>query len=405
MSAFVRGNRDLIKAMNRNLLLNIIRQHRFITRKQLTDASGLSVGAVSQIVNELLNQGWLLEQDHDEDTGGRPRSILRLNPTAGYALGLKLMENRVVAAVTNFETDVLYYRDYNFDFDDNPNNLSRILASVIEITLAEARIDRDQLFGAGIGLAGVIYAQSGIVHHSPFFGWRDVPLAKLVQNRVELPIYVENDVNTLTITQQLFGAGYNRSHFIVVTVGRGIGMGMVINGQLYQGAFGGAGEIGHNILWHGTGQTLEDVAADPAVVQAVESAKTLADVIALANAGDSQACQVLADSGTAIGVSLANIVNTIGPELIILSGEGIAAGDYRLQPMMAALRQYTFNGLLDRVEVVVEPTDDRAWARGAASVVISKVFESPTVEARVHVFSPQPPGPLVPEGEGGESRI
>lgn len=385
MATFFRGNRDLIKAVNRNLLLNIIRREGFITRKQLTDVSGLSVGAVSQIVNELLSQGWLLEREDEEETGGRPRTILRLNPTAGYALGLKLMENRVVAAVTNFETEVLHYRDYHFAFDDNPHHLSRILASVIEVTLAEARIHRSQLLGIGIGLAGVIYAQTGVVHHSPFFGWRDVPLAKLIQERVELPVYIENDVNTLTITEQLFGAGCNSSHFIVVTVGRGVGLGMVINGQLYQGASGSAGEVGHNVMVYRDGQvlTLEDIASDPAVVQSVEGAKDLLDVIAMADAGNDTARRALAESGTVIGMNIANLVNIIGPELIILSGEGIVAGEYRLKPMLETLQRCTFNGLLDKVEVVVEPTDDRSWARGAASVVINKVFESPTVEARI----------------------
>ncbi len=385
MNTIVRGNRNLIKEMNRNLLLNIIRRERGVARKQLTDVSGLSVGAVSQIVSELLEQSWLLEQEDEESTGGRPRTILRLNPTAGYALGLKLMENRVVAAVTNFETDVLYYRDYNFDFDDNPAHLSKILASVIEIALAEARIDRSQLFGVGIGLAGVIDGQTGVVRHSPFFGWRDVPLAKLIQERTQLPVYVENDVNTLTITEQLFGAGYNRNHFIVMTIGRGIGMGMVINGQLYQGAFGGAGEFGHTVMLDDAGmaRTLEDIAADPAVVAVIPNAKTLADVINQANDGNQAAVRALADSGRILGIGIANMVNIISPELVIISGEGIVAGEYRVEPMMAALRQHTFNGLLDQVEIVIEPTDDRAWARGAASVVISKVFESPTIEARV----------------------
>jgi N-acetylglucosamine repressor len=384
MSQLVRGNRDLIKAMNRNLLLNIIRRERTVARRHLTDISGLSVGAVSGLVSELLVQGWLLEQEDDAETGGRPRTMLRLNPDAGCALGLKLMENRVVAAVTNFETDVLYYRDYHFDFDDDPANLSKILASVIEIALVEAQVDRSRLFGIGIGLAGVIYAQTGIVHHSPFFGWRDVPLAKLIEQRTGLPVYVENDVNTLTITEQLFGAGYNRNHFVVVTVGRGIGMGMVINGQLYQGAFGGAGEVGHNVMRYGGGiQTLEDMAADPAVIAACPGAQTLADVVNQADTGNKQAQQLLAESGTALGIGLANIVNILGPELVIVSGEGIAAGDYRLKPMLAALKQHTFYGLLDRVEIVIEPTDDRAWARGAASVVINQVFASPTLKAQV----------------------
>lgn len=386
MSTLVRGNRDLIKAMNRNLLLNIIRRERMITRKQLTDLSGLSVGAISQIVNELLEQGWLLEQDDEEETGGRPRTIVRLNPAAGYALGLKLMENRIVTAITNFETEVLYYRDYTFGFDDDPAHLSRILASVIEIALAESQIKREQVFGVGIGLAGIISAQTGIVRYSPFFGWRDVPLTQLVETHIHMPVFVENDVNTLTITEQLFGYGYNRSDFIVVTVGRGIGMGIVINGQLYKGAFGGAGEIGHNMLMcSGQFSSLEELAADPAVITSVTGAATLQDVITRADAGDIHASASLAESGRLLGLGIANVVNTLGPELIIISGEGIATGDHRIKPMLAALRQHTFEGLLDQVEIVVEQTDDRAWARGAASVVISKVFVSPTIEAQVKV--------------------
>lgn len=385
MSNLLRGNRDLIKAMNRNLLLNIIRRERNVTRKQLTDLSGLSVGAISQIVAELIQQNWLLELEDGENTGGRPRTTLRLNPKAGYALGLKLMEDRVVVAVTNFETEVLYYQDYPLEFDDDPASLSSQLVSVVESVLMAAHVDRSQLFGIGIGLAGVIYAQIGVVHHSPYFGWRDVPLAEMVQERLRIPVYVENDVNTLTITEQLFGAGHDRTNFMVVTVGRGIGMGMVINGQLYQGAVGGAGEMGHNVLRYGnsSAQTLEDIASDPAVVAAVSGAQTLQDVIERAKSGDAVARQALAESGTVIGIGLANAVNIIAPELVIISGEGIAAGEYRLKPMMAALKTHTFDSLLDHVEIVVEPTDDRAWARGAASVVINKVFESPMIEARV----------------------
>ncbi len=371
--------------MNRSLLLNIIRQERTVTRKQLTDVSGLSVGAVSQIVAELLEQAWLIEYDDEFDTGGRPRSLLRLNPSAGYAVGLKLMEDRVVAVITNFETDVLYFRDYTVDFDGQPEHLSRVLASVIEIALAEARMDRALVFGVGIGLAGVITPAAGVVRHSPYFGWRDLPLARLVQEHIGLPVYVDNDVNTLTITEQLFGAGHNRSDFVVVTIGRGIGMGMVVNGQLYEGAFGGAGELGHHVLLTGAGrpQTLEDLAADPAVVAAVPGASSLADVVRMADGGSALAQHALNESGTLLGIGIANVVNTLAPELVIVSGEGIAAGEHRIRPMMDALKRYAFDGLLDRVEFVVEPADDKAWARGAASLVISKVFESPTVGAQV----------------------
>ncbi|MCA9908449.1 MAG: ROK family transcriptional regulator, partial [Anaerolineae bacterium] len=202
----IRGNRELIKAMNRNLLLNIIRREGQLSRTHLTDVSGLSAGAVSQIVNELLEDGWLLEIGEGEYTGGRRQMLLRLNPNAGYAVGLKLMERRAVCAITNFEGNILYYRESPITADDAPEAIAADIARVVKSTLAVAHAPSERVLGVGIGLAGVIYPQQGIVHYSPFFGWRNVPLAALVGQHLHLPVYVENDVNTLTLSEQLFGA-------------------------------------------------------------------------------------------------------------------------------------------------------------------------------------------------------
>jgi predicted NBD/HSP70 family sugar kinase len=113
------------------------------------------------------------------------------------------------------------------------------------------------------------------------------------------------------------------------------------------------------------------------------SLKTLSDLVELADSGNESARQAFAYSGELLGAGLANIINILNPELVIFSGEGAIAGDYRLKPMMDSLRKYTFAGLLDDMKFVVEPTNDQAWARGAASLVISKVFESPIIEAQV----------------------
>jgi N-acetylglucosamine repressor len=391
----VPANRDLIKAMNQNLLLNIVRQSEPLSRTQLTELSGLSVGAVSQITNELIDAGWLLEIGEGEYTGGRRQTMLRLNPAAGYAVGVKLMENRLVCAVTDFASRIIFYRDFFIGSSDYPDVTADNIAQVVDKTLAEAGVERETVLGVGIGLAGVINPQSGIVRYSPFFGWHDFPLAQHVHTHLNLPIYVENDVNTLTLSEQLFGAGRRHSNFVVVTIGRGIGMGMVINGQLYQGARGGAGELGHIVLnltlaragGNGEHGTLEMLASDPAVVKAVSAqnmpeVNTLADVVALANAGNVGAREALAQSGEYVGIGLATVINMLCPPLIVISGEGVVAGDYRLNAMHDAMRRYTFDGLIDGVEVVVEPTDDQAWARGAASLVIGKTFESPLAEAQ-----------------------
>ncbi len=387
MSTLIRGNRDLIKAMNRNLLLNIIRREGKISRKQLTDISGLSVGAVSGISTELLANGWILEVGEGDFTGGRRQTLIKLNAKAGYAIGLKLMEKQIVAAVSNFDGQVTYYRKIHHQHDGNLEDLIKTIATITQDTLSASQVPIDKTFGIGIGLAGVIYSQTGIVHYSPFFGWRDVPMARLIEEHMQIPVYIENDVNTLTITEQLFGEGRQNNNFVVVTVGRGIGMGIVINGQLYHGAKGGAGELGHTIIAQVSPDTaeqnsyasLESLAADPVIFDPESDYDSIINEAAT----NLDLQNRLRQSGELLGVGLANAINILSPELVIVSGEGVAAGDYRIQPMLDSMRRHTFQGLLDDVDVVVVPTDDQVWARGAANLVISKVFASPIVDAQL----------------------
>ncbi len=403
MTTQLRGNRDLIKAMNRSLIINTLRREGPQSRTQLTDITGLSVGAVSQITNELLDTEWLLEVGEGDYTGGRRQMVLRLNPAAGYAIGVKLMEGRALCAVTDLETEVLHYAERETGTDHSPAAINTMLCDLIEQTIAEAQIPRRQILGVGIGLAGVIDSRRGVVHYSPYFAWKDVPLSDLVQGRLNMPVYAENDVNTLTLTEQLFGAGRHAAHFVVVTIGRGVGLGMVIHHQLYQGVSGGVGELGHITIDPngpkcdcGKRGCLESLASDTAVLSYVEAAlaqgeissvkpsAALADVIRAADAGDALARYALARSGSFFGMGLAVVVNILCPPLIVISGEGVAAGDHRLVPMFTAMRQHVFNGLLDNVEVIVKPADDRAWARGAAGMVIGKLFESPLVDAQAN---------------------
>ena len=391
MSQPRRANRDLIKALNRNLILNLIRRQGPLSRTQLTEISGLSVGAISQITNDLLVEGWINEVGESDSTGGRRQVLLRLNPDAGYVVGLKLMEDRVVCAATDLETQVLHYFDAPLAGGHDPRAVSNSIAATVDQTIRLAGVPRERVFGVGIGLAGVINCQSGVVHYSPFFRWQDVPLAAMLAERLGLPIYLENDVNTLTITEQLFGPGHDVPNFVVMTVGRGIGMGMVLNHQLYQGEQGGVGELGHITLDPdgplcacGKRGCLEALAADAAVLRAFQGADgegDLADVIRAAEAGDPRAQDALARSGHYLGLGLAAIVNMLCPSLIIVSGEGVSAGTYRLEPMLATMRAHTIHGLLQNVEIMVRPTDDQTWARGAAGLVVGKIFESPLAQS------------------------
>ena len=383
-----------MRAMNRNLLLNMIRAQGPLSRTQLTTLSGLSVGAVSQIVSDLIESNWITEAGESDSTGGRRQVLLRLNPTAAYVAGLKLMEDRAVCAVTDLEAAVLHYAEHPLPATQTPEPIAQALAQIVIHALAQAA-------SAGPGarrdrLRGHRWRRGSSTTRR--FPVADVPLARLVAES-RLPVYLENDVNTLTITEQLFGLGHDVSSFAVVTVGRGIGMGVVIHHQLYRGHKGGVGELGHITVEPdgppcscGRRGCLEALAADEAVVREAQpvfdASLTFEQVMSAAQNGHEAACRALARSGHYLGLGLAVVINLFCPELIIVSGEGVAAGPCRLDPMFEALRANTFNGLLDGVKIEVKPTDDLAWARGAAGLVVGKLFASPLVNG---VESPAAP--------------
>jgi len=401
MSYLRRGNRDLIKRINRNLVLNLIKSHEPISRTQIARLSGLGLTTVSGITAELIEIGLAHEIGEGESSGGRRPVLLGLNRQAGFVVGVKLMEHAVSSALTDLDAQVLHHCVTPVKRPQGqwrPDDVVHTLIRAVETTVAEAGVDRHRVLGIGIGMAGLVDSESGICRYSPFFGWRDVALAEPIASHLGLPTYLENDVNTLTIAEQWFGYGHGVDHFVVITVGRGIGAGIVINGRFYRGAVGGAGEFGHITLADGgplcnCGKRgcLEALASDQAIVRqaraavalgertrlAKEGTLTLETVLQAAEAGDELAQRLLADSGRWLGMGIAMIVNLLNPQLIIVGGEGVQAGEYRFGPMRAAIRDHSFNGLADDLEVVIELSGDETWARGAASLVLQQIYRSP----------------------------
>jgi predicted NBD/HSP70 family sugar kinase len=173
---------------------------------------------------------------------------------------------------------------------------------------------------------------------------------------------------------------------LVVSLGRGIGLGLILDGRLYRGAYGGAGEFGHVKIADdetpcacGATGCLEAVIADPALAatftELAGRSMSTADAADAARTGNEAYRSVFDAAGRELGRAISNLVNILNPELIVLSGEGSHAADLMMRALTDELRQHTFDGLLDGVDVVVEPWDDEAWARGAASLVLAEMFQ------------------------------
>ena len=387
------GNRDLIRALNRSTVLTMIKTHGPIARAEIARRSGLSPATITAISAELIEKNLVFEKAAGDSSGGRPPILLALNPKGGYVVGIKLTETSATAALTDLEAMVVAKRTLKLS-GNTPDLIVKDLAYLVSGLLEDSRVERKQLYGVGVGMAGIVDAGQGILRLSPFLGWKDVHLAELLEDLVEVPVYLENDVNTLTITEKWFGAGQGVDNFLTVSLGRGVGMGIVINGQFYRGIRGGAGEFGHIVVDPegplcecGKRGCLETIVGDRGLLRAASEAgltnetglpvSHIEELVSLASDGHHDAQAILANAGQVLGCSIANLINVLNPQKIFISGEGARAGKWMFDSMCQAVETHVMPGLSQDTEIQIDPWGDDAWARGAAGLVLRELFESP----------------------------
>ncbi|MGH2549143.1 MAG: ROK family protein, partial [Thermomicrobiales bacterium] len=331
-------------------------------------------------------QGIVVEESAGESTGGRRPILLAIDRQAGLVFGVKLTQEQIIVALTDLGAELVDLRISPLGADLRSEIVLEILGAVID-ELRAAHPGR-RFIGLGLGMAGILDRERGICRYSPFLPWRDLPLRNLIQERVGLPVIVENDVNALTLAERWFGAGAGAQNFLVVTLGRGVGMGMMLNGELYRGGRDGAGEFGHTtIVEHGPlcncGKRgcVEAFISEPALTDAVRQVSdypiSLLEAIAEAQRGNETFQHVFDRAGHLFGLALSGVVNVLNPTLIIIGGEGTQFIDLLLPTFTETLREHTFAGFFDEIEIIVEPWGDDAWARGAAGLMLDAYFHPP----------------------------
>ena len=401
------ANRDLMRRMNEASVFGIIHDAGPISRTEIARRSGLSPATITGITGSLIEEGIVMEESTGLSTGGRRPTLLAINRSAGTAIGVKLTTEQVTVALTDLGANLIEQRSAALGDDLSPESVVDVVVAVID-DLRSAHADR-RIVGLGIGMAGVIDRDAGTCRFSPFLPWRDVPIRDLVSDRAGLPVIVENDVNALTIAERWFGAGATTSDFIVVTIGRGVGMGIMLRGGLYRGASDGAGEIGHvTIVDHGErcncgkDGCLEAYVSEPALQRQVARVGgddlSLDEAIARARAGDERFAAIFHEAGHKLGLGLATAITILNPNLLILSGEGSRFLDLMLPSLRETCARETFDGMFDEVRLVIEPWGDDAWARGAAALVLDDYFHPAGLSPRAAPSGPAPASPRRPVG-------
>ncbi|MCX4911340.1 ROK family transcriptional regulator [Streptomyces sp. NBC_00878] len=364
--------------------------HGPLTRSDMACRAGLSAAAVTKAVRPLIAAGYLVEDADDEarPSLGRPANPVRVDGGRALFIGVKITGDEIIAVLTDLRCRIRVARHVPLDGRE-PKTVLAAVAALAQELLAEADGFGVQVQGLGVAVSGDVDRTAGEVRFSPFLEWRDLPLAELVETTTGLPVTVENDVRALTVAEQWFGAGVGLSDFAVVTVGAGIGCGLVVHGKVVSGAHGVAGEIGHVVIdptgppCHcGNRGCAEAIAADPAIVAAVREATRLpvadaAEAVDLARRGDPDAREAYARAGDAIGRAIATVANLLGPERVIISGEGLAAYDLFAEQIRDAFTASAF-GTAAQCDLLTRPLPFDEWARGAAATAIQSFIRGST---------------------------
>lgn len=379
----LKGDQTTARAMNRRLILNLLRREGPRSRADIATVIGLSPAAVTFVVADLLEEGIVTEGKAVPGPAGRRPIPVEINYEHSLALGFKLMVDSVECVATDLATNPVAAMRVDLKGHD-PDYVADLLAATVPELVKLAGRPKAKLAGIGISMPGVINHEQTACVRSHRFQWDNVPLASLLASRVHVPVWLEDDTNAYAIAQQLFGLGRQHRNMAVLAVGVGISCALVIDGKLYRGANGAAGKFGHTLFEEG-GRLCEcgkrgclmAYHSELSMLRRWREATGRGEELGLPElcealaAGDATALTLVAASGRGIGTALANLVNITDPEVIVAGGEAVSLGDPFLTPLREALAARTFR----TAPPLLPDWEDNSWARGAAALVTQKIFD------------------------------
>lgn len=382
----LRGNQGTTRAINRRLIINHLRRFGPASRSELVEVTGLSPAAVTFVTAGLIQEGFVVESGSNSS---RVRPI-DINYSAHFAVGLKLMERRLCAVLTDFSTRILKSLTLPLGRPD-PMIAADTAAAATSDLLRRANIRRARLAGIGLAFPGIINIANGVCAQSHRLNWTNVPIGSMIAERIKAPVWADNDVNAFAVAEHLFGHGRKVSSLVAVTIGRGVGAGIVLDGQLYHGRHCSAGEFGHMPLIEngrdcecGRKGCLEAYISEPALINELRSIDprrkriTAEEMARLATVGDPAVVKILGRAGRLLGRGLASLVNLFDPEILVIGGEGVRFGERLFVPMRSELDRLS---MIPATTVAIDVWDDDAWARGAAGLAIQRFFDFEAAEA------------------------
>jgi glucokinase-like ROK family protein len=380
--------------------LNTLRLHAPISRARVANFTGLNRGTVSNIVNDLIEEGLVSESDQEDSKIGRPGISLSLRPDGGAVIGLEIGVDFIAVLLSNFVAETLWETRVETNPSQSQTNIISQAERLIEQALSIAKERQLRPLGMGIGLPGLVNTRQGELIIAPNLNWRNVPLRLMWNQRFRLPVFIENEANLAALGEYYFGVARGIENFIYLSSGIGLGGGIVIDGKLFRGGHGYAGEIGHmqrdpqgEQCGCGRIGCWETQVGPRAVLRRVKKELqthpdqflldacqgdfnnlTFDRVVKFALEGNQLCRQAIEDVASYLGVGIADLVNVFNPELVVIGGAFILGKDI-LQPI---IEKTIFSSALppsaDSLRIAFSERGADACVLGAVAIVLDDIL-------------------------------
>ncbi|MEW1865214.1 ROK family transcriptional regulator [Streptomyces sp. NBC_00669] len=392
------GSQSSLHRANLERVVRAVRLAGSLTQAEIARTTGLSAATVSNIVRELRDNGTV--QVTPTSSGGRRARSVALSGDAGIVVGVDFGHSHLRVAVGNLAHQVLAEQSEPIDVDASASQgfdrAEQLVARLVEST----GIDRDKVLGVGLGVPGPIDMETGTLGSTAILpGWSGINPRQELTDRLGVPVQVDNDANLGALGELVWGGGRGVKDLAYIKVASGVGAGLVVDGRIYRGPGGTAGEIGHITLDEsgpvcrcGNRGCLETFTAARYVLELLRGSHgenlTIPKMVQLGREGDPGCRRVIGDVGRHIGMGVASLCNLLNPSRVVLGGDLAEAGELVLGPIRESVSRYAIPSAAQRLSVMPGALGARAEVLGALALVLSEMGDSTLLDGNTPVDTP-----------------
>lgn len=388
----VTGNQQLVKQINKSLVLEKVMNEAPISRAFIAQQLGLNKGTVSSLVSELIEERLVFETGRGKSSGGRRPVMLTFNKNAGYSIGIDLGVNYILSILTDLKGNIIkeiYQHITERDFE--------IVYQYLKTSIKELIISTPDspygIVGIGVGVPGIVN-NHGEILIAPNLHWRNINLKEIIEKDFNIPVVIENEANAGAYGEKLYGAGKDYKNMIYVSAGIGIGVGIIINGELFTGAHGFSGEMGHSTIVVngkkcscGSEGCWERYASEKALLEEVEKRNILDSkqvsiekLIDAAESGNENVIEIFYEIGKYLAVGINNIINTFNPEQVIIGNRLSMLRKWIDKPLQEYIKAHTTQYLQEDLSIRFSALNKHSVPIGVSAISIENFLKTRIID-------------------------